>query len=47
MKDEENDSWKNLKEAYRIYVKLRDGFVKKHLPFLLFREPFPCLRKGL
>ncbi|MCA7977679.1 hypothetical protein LGM57_15240 [Burkholderia cepacia] len=29
MKDEENDSWKNLKEAYRIYVKLRDGFVKK------------------
>ncbi|MDN7618179.1 hypothetical protein [Burkholderia cepacia] len=29
MKDEENDSWKNLKEAYRIYVNLRDGFVKK------------------
>ncbi|WP_260401703.1 hypothetical protein [Burkholderia stagnalis] len=28
MKDKENGSWKDLKEAYRIYVKLRDGFVK-------------------
>ncbi|HEM7891384.1 MULTISPECIES: hypothetical protein [Burkholderia] len=29
MKDKENGSWKDLKEAFRIYVKLRDGFVKK------------------
>ncbi|NTX25848.1 hypothetical protein HT746_01570 [Burkholderia pyrrocinia] len=29
MKDKENDSWKKLKEAFHVYVKLRGGFVKK------------------